>query len=271
MSNCENQPIPVMFEKKEKDYTEMGIYLERKHPALSHLIGKPETIYLYYSAVDFTNLLDAIANTPGATGVRIYFASYCNIPFLQTGSKDINAIISSGFADLLTLIFAPGQDKNDPDIGSNCYMVNPTTGGVFTITSDIKNVLTNQYLNVKLPLLEAIINNRDFHETKYMWLSLDDLNGKCSLRSEIECEGASGVSAFIGCFKKDKVLTFGGKVGYQLTIIFELAKIIKYNNIDYIYHFNIEDDAKSYNNRQKLPPPQSRGFDTINPCPPTCY
>lgn len=278
--SCADHPLPIMFVSRDYDHCVIGNYLKKKHGVLSSLIGKSETTYLYFSNADFHALMDQ-ADAAGASGLRMYFASYC-----LTGLDEVDEIVRAGYDNLLTLIFAP-TDNTPTDLGQ--YFIFNPNGGLLSIPKPIAKILVSAYHNVKVPLLQAVIadcGNSSFQETQSMWLALDKFKGTCGLVREMDCQGASGLSAFIGTYPVNFVLPEGNKnVSWQLTVVFELAKTIRYlNNTGYIYHFDIE-DTDGFSNRKPCDAPSGSvstttitidhpswhmtGGNTINPCPPS--
>lgn len=268
-----------MFVTKDYDQTVIGNFMKKKYLALSQLIGKPETTALNYSIADFKNLIAQIAAQPSAAGLKLYFASYC-----PTGVAAIDAIVNAGSRDLLTLIFLP-LDQNQTDI-EQYFIINPA-GGVLNIPKAAASLMVTAYQKNKVPLLQEIIYDAgrpDFVETTSLWYELEKFNGPYGILGEMDCQGASGITAFLGSY--DEAFTVNGaggtplKAGWQMTLIFEFAKTITYNGISYTYHFDLEDTG-GFSGRQPAPtqqvtaqairPPQAPhklGENTGNPCPP---
>jgi hypothetical protein len=209
----------------------------------------------------------------------MYFASYC-----RTGHADVDKIVNAGYDNLLTLIFAP-TDSTPTDLGQ--YFIFDPNGGLLSIPKAIAKILVTAYRAVKVPLLQVIIGhcgNPSFQETQTMWLSLDKFVGSCGLLREVGCQGADGISAFIGTYPVDFCLPEGDvDVSWQLTIVFELVKEIRYfNNTPYRFIFDIEDtdgydsrkpcNSDSDGEKKKIihrPSWTIYGGNTINPCPPS--
>lgn len=276
--SCQGKPLPEMFTPREYDNTVIGNFLKKKHYALSELIGKQESLYYYYSISDFEQLIDAIASTPNAGGVRIYFASYCS-----SGAPEIDALVQSGFKDLLTLLFAP-TDSNKTDLGP-FYLIKPG-GGLTTVPLDTADAMVSAYQKIKIPFLQEIIYKSgitDFRETKSMWYSLPKLNGPFGILAEMKDQGADGIVAILGTYAKDYAIQ-GVKVGWQMTVVFELTSSILFDNVTYRYSFDIEDTG-GFCERPPCPTNPSTGSasamsvfspnvtdhifnDTSVPCPP---
>ena len=275
--NCDNRPLPSIFVKKNIDEAFIGNFMKKKHPALSMLIGKQETAYLCFSAADFKDLItNNIANVPGAVGLKIYFASYA-----VTGTQAIDDIVNAGYDRLLTLIFAPTADKTPGvisydeynDIGGNYFMIDPVNGGVLTISPADAGKLVSNYVNVKRPLLQQILIDAGapatVTETKTLWISINALtNPNSGFIAEMDCQNATGITAYIGSHPKAAVSPDGKNkpIDWQLTIVFCLAEACTYAGKPYFYHFDI-DDCANFPQRYALPM-VAGGGDTLNPCPP---
>lgn len=270
-------PLPLMFTPKDYDNTVIGNFLKKKHFALSELIGKPESLYFYYSMADFQQLIDAIAGTTGAGGIRVYFADYA-----LSGVSEIDALVQSGYKDMLTLIFSV-TDADMVDLGA-FFIIKPG-GGVLPLSLDGTIAMVTAYQKLKIPFLQEIIYQSgitDFMETKSMWYSLEKFNGSFGILKEMTDQGADGITVFIGSYAKDYTISDGSspmRVGWQLTIVLELTKIIRINNVNYHYHFDIEDTGgfcerppcpikSKFRLIPTLPPPVTIKFDTNIPCPP---
>jgi len=277
--SCQGQPLPLAFVSRDFDETVIGNFMKKKYLALSQFIGKPETSVLYYSAADFNDLFNRIASQPGAAGIKVHFATWC-----PTGVPAVDNIVMSGYKDLLTLVFVP-VDLNGKEI-EKFFIVNPT-GGVLELTHDAASQLVRAFLKIKLPLLQEIIYDAgrpDFTETHSLYYELEKFNGPYGLIKEMDAQGAAGMAVFIGSYAKDTTKPGPGgityPIGWQLTVIFEFAKTLNYNGIDYLYHFDIEDTG-GFNTRTPAPATPSKtvspaaysvnevyGGDTANPCPP---
>lgn len=268
---CADHPLPTMFVTRDYDHCVIGNYLKKKHNPLSQLIGKPETTAIYIHKADFEDLIQQ-ALAAGAGGMRMYFASYC-----ATGFAPVDEIVAAGYDKMLTLTFAP-TDASGTDLGQY-YLFNPA-GGLINIPKPIAVILNGSYRNVKIPLLTAIITDcgkPGFQETKSMWLEFEKLHGSCGFVREMQCQGAHGIAIFIGCYPIGYILpgtTYD--VSWQMTVIFELTKTVKYfGNTPYTYVFDVE-DTDGYDGRKGgSGEPATRsdytilGGNTINPCPPS--
>jgi hypothetical protein len=267
--NATGAPKPKMYVKKEFDDKWIGNFMRKKHLALSELIGKPETTYLYFSLGDFTDLIQRISSVLNVSGVRIYFASYCT-----TGISQIDTIGQSGYMDQLTLIFAP-TDGSKNDLGQY-FLVNPS-GGVINAPRTAAKAMISSYQTIKIPLLTDIINTAgigNFNETTSFWYTIDCFNGPYDIIKEMGYDGAVGITAFIGSYGKGDPVspTDPRDVSWQLNLIFDLVKTINYNGTTYHYHIDLE-DVPGFGSRPDTPPvpPNTSvifGGDTGNPCPP---
>lgn len=267
--SCDQRPLPMMFVKKNVDDAFIGNFMKKKHPALSMLIGKQETAYLCFSAADFKQLINNCAAVAGAVGLKIYFATYT-----FTGTTAMDDIVNAGYDKMLTLIFTPTADKDANgdcnDIGGNYFMINPLKGGVITVNPADAAKLVAAYTKTKMPLLQQIIKDAGapaaVSETKTLWIVLSAFNDANSgFIAEMDCQGATGISAYIGSYPKGSSDPGGtGKpVDWQLGLIFCLAQASTYVGKQYFYHFDIEDIPVA-TARQSAP----GGGDTLNPCPP---
>lgn len=276
--SCQGLPLPLAFVSRDFDHTLIGNFMKKKYLALSQSIGKPETSVLYFSAADFKDLFNRIAAAPGATGVKIFFATWC-----PTGIAEADNVVGSGYKDLLTLIFCP-VDENRTEI-SQFYLVKPS-GGVLELPLAAASSMVVTFKKNKLPLLQEIIYDAgrpEFMETNALYYDLEKFNGQYGMLNEMEMQGASGMAAFIGSYAKDYTITGAGvtyKIGWQLTLIFEFIKKMTFNGIDHLYAFDLEDtggfstrkpatvaQAKSVN-PAAFRPNVVYGTDTGNPCPP---
>jgi hypothetical protein len=277
--SCQGQPLPLAFVKRDFDETVIGNFMKKKYLALSQFIGKPETSFLYFSAADFKDLFNRIAGQPGAAGIKVHFATWC-----PTGEPAVDNIVMSGYKDLLTVVFVP-VDQNRTEI-EKFFIVSPV-GGVLELTQNAASQLVHAFLKIKLPLLQEIIYDAgrpDFMETHSLYYELEKFNGPYGLIKEMDAQQAAGMAAFIGSYAKDTTKPGAGgityPIGWQLTVIFEFAKTLNYNGIDYLYHFDIEDTG-GFNTRPPAPAPPSKtvspsaysadefcGGDTTDPCPP---
>jgi len=269
-----------MFVTKDVDEKFIGNFMKKKHPALSQLIGKPETSYLYFSSADFQALINTIAavtDSAGipAVGLRIYFASYTT-----TGVPAINNLVNAGYNNLLTLIFVPTGDKdgagNYNDLGSQYFMIDPVNGGVISFSQADAVILRNNYLNNKRPLLQQIITDAgagaSVRETVSLWIAITAFTDAArGFLSEMNCQGAKGITAYISSHGKGDVFPDGTNtpIDWQLSLVFCLATQITYTDgKTYTYHFDI-DDTSDYTHRETLPASRTKGGgDTLNPCPP---
>jgi hypothetical protein len=251
-----------MFTLRETDNNFIGNYMKKLYLALSQVIGKPETVCLYYSSADFNTLVTDIAGQPGAVSLRMSFANYC-----LTGVTAIDSIVQSGYQDLLTLVFAP-LDANNNTI-NQYYIISPS-GGVINVPQAAYTLMTGAF-QAKVPLVNAIMSDAGittFTETRAMWYELPKLNGPRGLLGEISCQNAAGITAFIGCYPEGSTYATPGvssSVTWQLCLIFELAKSINYNGATFLYHVDTE-DTPYYQQRAAMSTGQ--GEDTGNPCPP---
>jgi hypothetical protein len=249
-----------MFTLRETDNNFIGNYMKKLYMALSQVIGKPETVSLYYSSADFNTLVNYIANQPNAASIRMSFANYC-----LTGIAAIDSIVQSGYQDLLTLVFSPLDGSNNTI--DQYYIISPS-GGVINIPPTAFNQMTAAF-QAKTSLLNAIMADAgitNFTETRAMWYELPKINGPRGLLKEIACQQAVGITAFIGCYPEG--YTYGTppvSITWQLCLIFELTKSISYNGATYLYHVDTE-DTPYY--QQRLTISNILGEDTGNPCPP---
>lgn len=275
--NQQGQPLPRAFVSRDFDHTVIGNFMKKKYLALSQLIGKPETSVLFYSAADFKDLLNRIANHPGAAGIRVHFATYC-----PTGITTVDDIVAAGHRDLLTLIFCP-IDSDRKEL-NGYYLISPA-GGVIEFPRDAATRMVNIFRQKKLPLLQEIIfdaGRPEFTETNAMSYDLDKFIGANGLLNEMERQGSAGIAVFIGSYAKDYTIGGAGgatyKIGWQLTLIFEFARSIRYDGSDYLYNFDLE-DTSDFGSRPPAPAPPNValgvsprnlvfGGDTGNPCPP---
>lgn len=271
--SCNNRPLPAIFVTKDIDEALIGNFMKKKHPALSMLIQKQETSYLCFSAADFKDLiLNKIAKVPGAVGLKIYFASYT-----FTGTPAIDNIVNAGYDRQLTLIFAPTEGKSQygyNDIGGNYFMIDPIKGGVITLLPSDASKLVASYVNIKRPLLQQIITDAgapaSVLETKTLWIEIAGFaDPTIGFIAEMDCQGATGISAYIGAHPKGAVFPDGKNtpIDWQLTLVFCLATSSTYAGKPYFYHFDIE-DIDDFTPRLALGRLHLGGGDTLNPCPP---
>lgn len=255
-----------MFVSREQDHKWIGNYLKKKHLALSHFIGKPETTSLYFSLNDFSTVIDRLSAIPGVAGVKMYFATYCT-----TGNADVDIVARSGYMDQLTLIFG-ATDGNQNDLGQY-FLIRPS-GGILFLTVDIALMLVRCYQQVKMPFLVKIINGAGlstFQETKALWYRLDKFNGPFDMIKEAKLQDAVGVTAFLGSFGQGEKVgadadgNGGSDVSWQLNLVFGLVKTAEHNGATYYYHFDLE-DTPGWDDRTTPVTPE--GLDTANPCPP---
>jgi hypothetical protein len=257
---------PVMFVSRDQDHKWIGNFLKKKHLALSHLIGKPETTSLYFSLNDFSTVIDRLSAIPNASGVKLYFASYCT-----TGNADVDMIARSGYMDQLTLLFA-ATDNLQNDLGQY-FLIRPS-GGVLFLTVDVALTLVRYYQTDKMPFLVNIIKGAGlstFQETKALWYPLADFNGPYDMVKEMKMQNAAGVTAFIGSYGQGETVlknadgTGGTDVSWQMNLVFGLVGTADHNGATYYYHFDLE-DTPDWNDRPD--PSDDEGLDTANPCPP---
>lgn len=275
----QDQPLPTAFVSRDFDHEVIGNFLKKKYLALSQYIGKPETLALHFSADDFKDLFSRISAHPEATGLKVYFATYC-----LTGIPEVDDIVRAGNKDLLTLIFGcVDQDRKELE----CFcLVNPN-GGVLELSRATADMMITEFRQNKLPLLQEIIYDAgrpEFTETNTIYYDLDKFTGPYGLIREMDNQQVTGITVFIGSYAKGYTMSGTGgathDIGWQLTLIFEFAKTVHYNGNEYLYNFDLE-DTSDFSTRQ-LPPvsrSQSLGFsfnpgnfifggDTGNPCPP---
>jgi hypothetical protein len=253
-------PKPLMYVSRDLDHKWIGNFMKKKHLALSHHIGKQETNSLYFSTADFVDLIQRIASVKGVGGLKLYFASYC-----ATGAADVDAIAHAGWLGQLTLLFA-ATDNMRTDLGQY-FMIRPL-GGVLSLSKETASALVQCYQTEKVPLLTTLIKDAgvtNFRETRSLWYPLADFIGPYSLVREIELDGATGITAFIGSYGKGEKTPDGKDVSWQLNVVFELVKTVQHQKSTYIYHFDLE-DTKGWDERPD--PVQTEGSDTGNPCPP---
>jgi hypothetical protein len=252
-----------MFVSKDLDHKWIGNYLKKKHLALSHLIGKQETTSLYFSLTDFSEVIDRLSAVNGASGVRIYFATYCS-----TGNPDVDAIVRSGWMDQLTLFFA-ATDNQQNDLG-HYFLIKPT-GGVLPLSLTTATILAVCYQAKKIPFLTTIIKDAGlpgFKESRSLWYPLANFNGPNDIVKEMRLHGAAGITAFIGSYGEKETTRTGLDISWQLNIIFELVRTVTHDGSTYYYHFDLE-NTEGWEARPDPFIPE--GADTGNPCPPaTC-
>jgi hypothetical protein len=258
-------PKPLMFVPREQDHKWIGNYLKKKHLALTHLIGKPETTSLFYSTADFVELIDRIRAIDADGGIKIYFTSYCH-----TGFAPVDAIAHHGWLDLLTLVFA-ATDEGRNDTGQ--YFLIKPLGGIVNLPQPVAKTMIQAYQSKKMPFLTMIIKDAgvgNFRETKSFWYPLADFYGDNGLVQEMDLQRAAGITAFIGSYgQKDTVGPTGIDVSWQMNIVFELVKAVQHEGSTYYYHFDFE-DTPGWIDRPNAREPEDfyQGSDTGNPCPP---
>ena len=258
-------PKPLMFVKREQDHKWIGNYLKKKHLALTHFIGKPETTSLFYATEDFAALIDNIRAIDPDGGVKIYFTTYCH-----TGLAAVDAIAYQGGMDLLTLVFA-ATDEGRNDTGE--YFLIKPLGGILDLPKPIAKTMIQAYQSRKMPFLTTIIKDAgvpNFRETKSFWYPLVDFYGDNGIIQEMDRQGAAGITAFIGSYgEKDTVGVARMDVSWQMNIVFELVKAVQHEGSTFYYHFDLE-NTPDWGDRPDAPRPNIRfqGADTGNPCPP---
>lgn len=272
--SCQGQPIPSVFVTKEHDHTYIGNFMKKKYLALCESIGKPETAFIFFPRNDIITLLQEMSAISGAYTMRIYFASY-----KITGNTQINAIVNAGYADLMTLVFA-SADKHVNDLGSY-FLVSPL-GGVINLSKEDATTLIMHFRNFKSPILEEICRHAgrpDFQETRSLSIDLSKFTNPNGVLDEMNCQQASGITAFFGSY--DKVQTFvasGTSIGWQMTVIFAWAKSTQIGTNTFNYHFDLEDTVDFGSRNHEAQPPkiikieeEIRGYgaNTLNPCPPS--
>ncbi|HET6253325.1 MAG TPA: hypothetical protein VFE32_04600 [Puia sp.] len=258
-------PKPLMFVPREQDHKWIGNYLKKKHLALSHFIGKPETTSLYYSAEDFADMINRIRAVDPDGGVKLYFTSYCH-----TGIHDIDSIAHQGWMDLMTPVFA-ATDGGRNDTGQ--YFLIKPLGGVLLLSRATAQLMIQAYQTKKMPFLTTIIKDAgvpNFRETKSFWYPLNNFYGDHGIIQEMAMHDAAGITAFIGSYgEKDTVGDAKADVSWQMNVVFELVKSVQHEGATYYYHFDLE-NTPNWNERPDAPRPRTtlQGADTGNPCPP---
>jgi len=257
--SCTGKPLPLMFVGKDFDHTVIGNFQKKKWLALSQLIGKPETISLFFSTADLKALISQLTPLPKLSALKLYFASYT-----PTGVTELDAIVNAGFRDQLTLIFVP-MDDTMTDIQQ--YFIISPMGGVINIPKAAAAAMAASYRQNKVPLLTAIIKDAGipgFVESNAIWYELEKINGPKGLLNELDCQGAAGLTAFFGSYDENHVTAKGDAVGWAMTLILEFAKTISVGGKQFTYHFDLE-DTPDFGSRQSVTPSGSAvvaGFDT---------
>lgn len=274
--SCNGQPLPAMFVSKVRDHALIGNFLKKKHGLLSKYIKKPEAQSWYFPLAAFAELIGKMNALTDASGIRIYLA---NLTTTGNASFD-NEVVGTGSDNKLTVIFVPtkrGSDENE-HLNLQAYFVISPLGNLVSLRREEAIKLVQSYSS-KLELLEAIgkvERDNDFTETRSMWKKLSDFqNQDAGLLREIYCQQASGVKLYFGAYEKDEEHHSGVKIGWQITVVFILTKIIHVGGVLHETDFDIE-DMPDYPSRaaisdlkeEKIVIKKITGFDTLNPCPP---
>jgi hypothetical protein len=219
--------------ENEPDENKIG-----KYKRLRKTLGKYDARYVFYNALAFTSMIEQFFNTPNADGLRIYLASY---------GREGSDSVPKDFGELLTLIFAPTTNEDNPVDTGKYYTIFPGQQKCQQLDKELAIAWVNNYRTIKLPDLNDTVDTKQ--DTKSIYYERRPIQ---DLAEEIKCQGASGIKAYFCTLPDDH------KYKQQLMLDFTLTARIGNEDVD----FNVQ-DRDGWEDRKKV-----GDLDTGSPCPP---
>ena len=243
--NCQGTPFPKMYVVKSVTDARKTLFMNNQYNILSGIVPG-ETTSVLYGANDFISMLHFLGSSQ-PQGIRFYFASY---------GDEGTVLVPKGYGHKMTIIITPiDAQYND----GKYYWIAP--GGSFNPSrSELDPVLAqawiDNYKKVKLPALslniEHIPDNQDqngnYTDTVSIWHKMANL---ADFSSEIQCQFADGVKANFATI-------LSTEHRYQKRMIVQFSLTDPDGNDIYI-----DEDPTC---RPQVP--QTKDYDTGNPCPP---
>ena len=227
-----------MYVRKDISAQRINYFVGVKYKKLRTTLGKYDARFVFYDAVAFTNMMNYFFGTLRADGLKIYIASY--------GPRGSDSV-PEGYDDLLTLIFAPTTDSDNPKDLGRYYTIFP--GKPYQqLDKELAIAWVRNFRTIKLPdLNETVEGGRDTKSIYYHGESIIDLV------AEMACQKASGIKAYFCSMRDD-----GDDFKQQLMLDFVLTSKVGNDDVE----FNVE-DRDGWEDR-KIP----GDLDTGSPCPP---
>ncbi|HEY0679914.1 MAG TPA: hypothetical protein VGD17_16635 [Chitinophagaceae bacterium] len=255
MAYCEGIKPPRSYVPRDDFEKRRNYFVEKKHGPLSDVIGKHETISIFYQAGHFVSFLNHLTTFDA---VKIYIASY---------HRDGMPEVPADHGDRLTLIYAPADSTPSGHVDRGEYFIMNPRAVHRPINKRLASEWVRNYQDRKLPVLTAITQLDS--DTKSILYTKDLLLG---IKTEIECQGATGVRVYFSSYTESENSSVNTDLKKRLIIQFKLTERIQ--GIEQEFYL---EDRPGWKDRIKLPlnepefklkPGQILSLDTGSPCPP---
>jgi hypothetical protein len=242
---------------------------------LSSSMGKDETDSIYYSAAEFTGMIDYFKTISGIQYMDVYPAAF--------GASGSPSVPSAALSGKLTLLFVP-VDKGY--VGKGYFLLPEGAAAFDPKTCQIADLTAIQWINnfstTKLPLLKPLLNPKDpanfpdgvmtnpgaLSNTVHLWYYFSDIVELENEKIYQDTANHNRTDGFKVFFSSFPAKTGQNSYGNRLYVQYEFTRDIGGNHqvyyIDTTTDFGLRPTQKPH---YRLNP---KGFDNGQMCPPTC-